>query len=55
MSAEYGRLEMVKFIVKISRWCSLAVVDSGCTDVSVKGRMVVLGSGVVVRMSGPRT
>lgn len=25
----------------------IPVVDSGCTDVSVKGRMVVLGSGTV--------
>lgn len=25
----------------------IPVVDSGCTDVNVKGRMVVLGSGTV--------
>lgn len=25
----------------------IPVVDSGCTDVNVKGRMVVLGSGAV--------
>lgn len=24
MSAEYGRLEMVKLIVKVSRWCHIA-------------------------------
>lgn len=29
----------------------IPVVDSGCTDVNVKGRMVVLGSGAVEKVA----
>lgn len=53
MSAEYGTLEMVKLIVKVSRLCHIAVLDSGCGDDVEEGKMVVAGSGVVGGTSGP--